>query len=617
MTENNKNRDRNNAFYFSIIGAVTIVGFWKIFLINDVIWDDNCWLQSVYATNSLREFLDTGFMQMRRPLVGGYLYSLFTLHRYTDFFYPVWHALSLLTQFITAVFLFLLARDLFKDTRFALLASLFFLTYHLDQTLPYASASNYRIGLALSTVSLYLTVRAFAQGTRWTLLSAAALCAILAHSVFVELAIALEPGRFALIAYGLHKQGMQGRKLLAGSLARWAPFLVLAIPLIVFKLTAKPYGIYAGSYGTDPWFFLEWRQTLREIKGLIYSDWFSLRKLSRYADLLSFTAFFIMIAVFVYVLINVRGSPSATSATRNNSRRSSRAGTIARPSETTIVFIIALLFLLPPLLMVRFAGMHFSLLGAQDNPHAIFAQIGLALLVAHIAVLLLNWSRKKKVWIKNSCMLAVAGLLGLGVYYNNIVLDLFRDSSQRQIIFWKKFTDRFPALPAKADFLFDVDEREPYSDLRIFFDFEVHLNLLYSRSVSDSEFRRYRVFTMEEYRNTAIARKTARLDDSPIERHTQWGPETLDPKEFVVIRYRDGMLLANEEIRQHQKYNLVIPYENWLDGKISVPPISGDYPLRYKVPGFQKQKIRGNPVTRELRLHGNRTISLRTMSYIP
>jgi hypothetical protein len=185
-------------------------------------------------------------------------------------------------------------------------------------------------------------------------------------------------------------------------------------------------------------------------------------------------------------------------------------------------------------------------------------------------------------------MLAVAGLLGLGVYYNNIVLDLFRDSSQRQIIFWKKFTDRFPALPAKADFLFDVDEREPYSDLRIFFDFEVHLNLLYSRSVGDSEFRRYRVFTMEEYRNTASARKTARPDDSPIERHTQWGPETLDPKEFVVIRYRDGKLLVNEEIRQHQKNNLVIPYWNWLDGKTPSLPASGDYPLRYKVPGFRK-----------------------------
>lgn len=586
MAASKNDLDQNNAFYFSLIGAVTIVCFWKIFLINDVIWDDNCWLQSVYATNSLQEFLDTGFTQMRRPLVGSYLYSLFSLHRYTDFFFPAWHVLSLLTQFVTAVFLFLLVRNLFKDARFALLTSLFFLTYHLDQTLPYASASNYRVGLALSTVSLYLTVKACAEKTRWALLSVAALCAVLAHSVFVELALALEPGRFALIAYGLHKQGIQGRKLLTGSLARWAPFLVLAIPLVVFKLTARPYGIYAGSYTPDPWFFLEWRQTLREIKGLIYSDWFSLRKLSRYADLLSYTTFFVMIAVFVYVLVNVKGSPAATPTARNNPSRSSRTGTIARPSKTTMVFIIALLFLLPPLLMVKYAGMHFSLLGAQDNPHAIFAQIGLALLVSHIAVLLLAWSKRKKTWIRNSCTLAVAGLLGLGVYYNNIVIDLFRDSTQRQARFWSTFTERFPALPDRADFLFDVSESAPYSDLRGFFDFEVNLNLLYARSTDYSAFRRYRVFTMEDYRNAAMARKTSRLDDAPLSRHTQWGAETLDPKEFVVVRYRDGVLLVNEEIMQNQKNNRDIPYGNWLGHKIPAPLPVGDYPLRRKVPGF-------------------------------
>lgn len=586
MAISKNNPEQNNALYFSLIGAVTIVCFWKIFLINDVIWDDNCWLQSVYATNSLREFLDTGFMQMRRPLVGSYLYSLFSLHRYTDFFFPVWHVLSLLTQFVTAVFLFLLVRDLFRDVRFALLASLFFLTYHLDQTLPYASASNYRVALALSAVSLYLTVRACEEKTRWVLLSGAAVCAVIAHSVFIELALALEPGRFALIAYALHKQGIQGRKLLTGSLARWAPFLVLAIPLVVFKLTARPYGIYAGSYTPDPWFFLEWRQTLREIKGLIYSDWFSLRKLSRYADLLSYTTFFVMIAVFVYVLVNVKDSPATTPTARNNPSRSSRAGTIARPSKTTIVFIIALLFLLPPLLMVKYAGMHFSLLGAQDNPHAIFAQIGLALLVSHIAVLFLAWSKRKKTWIRSSCTLAVAGLLGLGVYYNNIVLDLFRDSTQRQVQFWKAFTDRFPSLPDRADFLIDVSENAPYSDLRGFFDFEINLNLLYAPSADYSVFRRYRVFTMEEYRNAAMARKTSRLDDTPLSRHTQWGPETLDPRKFVVVRYRDSMLLLNEQIRQNQRNDQDIPYGNWLDHDTPALLPPGDYPWRHKVPGF-------------------------------
>jgi hypothetical protein len=586
MEANKSSYNQDNAFYFSIIGAVTVVCFWKIFLINDVIWDDNCWLQSVYSTNSRQDFVDTGWAQLRRPLVGSYLYFLFWPYRHTDFFFPIWHSLSLLTQLVSAIFLFLFVRDLFKNTHLALLTALFFLAYHLDQTLPYASATNYRVGLALSTVSLYLTVRACAEKTHWGLLLVAALCALIAHSVFIELALALEPGRLAAIAYCLHRRGEGGFDLIKKTLGHFLPFLALGLPLVAFKFTTKPFGIYQGSYIADPWFFLKWKSISHEILKLIFSDWFSLRKLSRYGDILSFVTLPVTVGFFVHALRNLRTKPFMPVLAKTGSNPLPQNGTSTRPSVTTIIFITGLLFLLPPLLMVKYAGMSFYILGAQDNAHAIFGQIGLAILAGLIATLILSWSAKREDWIKRTCALAIACILGLGVYYNNIVIDLFRDSSQRQVLFWKRFTDRFPTLPNTADFLFDVDDQAPYSDLRGHFDFEINLNLLYLRSTDYSQFRKYRVFVMEEYRNTANARKTAQLDDTPIERNTQWGHETLDPKRFVVVRYRNGELLVNEEIKQHQKNDRGIPYGNWLDHKTPTPLPASDYPLRHKVPGF-------------------------------
>lgn len=575
----------NTRFGLLVLAILSILSFWKIFLINDLIWDDNCWLQSIYLTSTLQEFLDTGWTQLHRFPVGTFQYFFLGLHRHTDYFFIVWHALSLLTQFVSAVFLYLLIRELFKDKLLALFTAIGFLVFHLDQSLPYASVMNYRIGLALSIISLYLTIKACSERTRWGLLALAGLCALIAHSVFIEPAIALEPGRLAIIGYWFYTQHERGTGLVRKTLVRWSPFLALGLPLIIYKLTNKPYGIYQGTYTVDPWFFLDWKQNLREISDLLFFDWLSFWKLSRYADTWSFAILPVAILFFGYFLWRLKTAPAAAATGARPVLQASSGWKPMLLSRTSGVFALGFLFLLPPLLMVKFAGMGLYLKGTQNNAHAIFSQIGFAIILGNMMALAFSRIVRKHPAHKMQYFL-LGSVLGLGVYYNNIGLDLYQDSWRRQTLFWKTFTARFPALPEKADFLFDVADGAPLSDLRVHCDFEVNLNLLYARTADPTQFRKYRVISLEDYHGTAVKRGVARLDDTPIERLTLWGREVLDPNQIVVVVYRYGQILVGQEVKQHIRDYRKIPYSNWLDHELPPPQPPGGYPLRHRLRGF-------------------------------
>lgn len=574
------NAGQRQIFLFAalVLGAVAIASFWKIFLIYDVIWDDNCWLQSIYLTDSVQAFNNTGWTQLHRPTVGGFLYFFIGLHRHTDYFFPVWHVASLITQIASALFIYLFIAELFRNRLLALFTGIAFLVFHLDQSMPYASVMNYRVGLTFSTLSLYLTAKACSEKTSWGLIALAGICALVAHSVFIEPAVALEPGRLGVIAYSLYLRNERGTGLVRKTLTHGSLFLALALPLVVFKLTNKPYGIYEGTYTTNPWFFLDWKPLLSEISDLLFFDWLSFWRLSRYADSFSFLMLPVSVGLFSYLLWKLQDG-------RLTGKGHDRASVLSTPSPM-VAFVLGLLFLLPPLLMVKFAGMDLFLKGTQNNAHAIFGQVGFAMITGHIVThffTVISTNRQRKIWGYP----LLAGILGIGVYYNNLGLDLYLDSWKRQTLFWQTFVKRFPTLPERADFLFDVADGAPLSDLRIFFDFEVNLNLLYARSTDPAQFRRYRVFSMEEYRGLAIKRGLKQLDDSPIERPTHWGREVLDPKQFTVVLYRYGKILVNQEIAQYVRNYQQLPYSNWIQHRTpELPPETGIYPLRNRLPGF-------------------------------
>jgi len=236
--------------------------------------------------------------------------------------------------------------------------------------------------------------------------------------------------------------------------------------------------------------------------------------------------------------------------------------------------LLGLVILLPPALLFWATGLGITFLGAQDNAHAILLLPGYALIVGNLLAAFYTLNARK--WYAR---LAIAGILGMGVYYNNLAIDIFKDSWQAQSRFWLAFMQRFPSLPESADFMIDARLPTYYPDLRINFDFEYPLNLLYARSADPAQFRRYRVFTNEEFYRWYLVNQRGTVDMKSIVRTTRFGKESLDPGKLIVVRYDGIRLQVNNEIILN---NPKIEYRLWADKNLPALPAPSTYPLRGK-----------------------------------
>lgn len=138
----------------------------RVWQIQDVIWDDNAWLRSIYSTTGVAEFLRVGFEDLKRESLGMFFYWFFRLHRDTDVFYAVWHGLGLVVLALSTVTISMLIGRLFKNPQLAFFTGIAFVAFPLDYTIGYASAINYRISQLLMVLSLLFSAR-MVEETRW------------------------------------------------------------------------------------------------------------------------------------------------------------------------------------------------------------------------------------------------------------------------------------------------------------------------------------------------------------------------------------------------------------------------------------------------------------------
>lgn len=565
------------------IGLLAILSFWKLWLIRDVIWDDNCWLLSTYATDNLTSFLDTGFYQMQRPLVGVLMYYLFGLHKTSELFYLVWHSLTLMIEIASPLLLFYLIRRLFPDQYIlAIFTAFAFVLFHLDHSLPYASALNYRLGQTLSLASLLLTAAALghASGIGWKKYVTALALGLISHSALMEAAITLEPGRIAIIGWMFYISGTRGTALARRTVAYSAPFLVAIVPLVVHKILHKPYGIYAESYITNPSFFLNFDKNLEELWYLLIRDWFGLIKIARHTDTAGVVSW--MLSAILLIVIIQYLTKSATSEVPRAIDSTAAKETLAPRLRHAV--LLALTLLLPPLWLFEYAGLDTVLFGNQNNTHAIFMQGGYALLLgAGMA-----WIHRRYVVPASRWKTAILVLpLSLGTLINNGSIDLFHKSWRDQARFWHAFVDRFPSLLEHADFLFDIRGQGTLSDLRNHYDHEIWLNLLYSRATGSTDFKRYRVMTLEDFAGYARKNPAWPAGEQKYERVTQLGPEAIEPRRLIPVLYVGGQVFVGREILE--KFRNQVPYWPWLQNfqqsEIS-HTTEQDFPWRGRVEGF-------------------------------
>ncbi len=568
-----------------VIVLFALLSYGRVWSLHDGIWDDNTWLTSIYATTSLHEFLDTGFVELRRELLGAFLYYFLSLHRTTDFFYALLHSINLLTLILSPLFLYHLVKRLFPDSpRLAALTALCWVSFPLDHTLPYISSINYRIGMTLTLASLYLTHLATDSQRRplWPLV-AALLTAGLSQYLFLEPTITMEPGRALIVWLSLVRSGTSAALPLSTLLSKIWPFWVLTLPLIGYKLLYRPYGMYEGVYPSDPLFFLHPRQILDSFHAIVAFErrelGFAFALDNTWAMVLGAVAFSALILLFIHLEsgLTKTNEPWAL-APKDGLRPSAWAG------HPTQELLLGATLLFPPASIFLYA--HLPFVGEQHNTHAALLQIGFSLLLgtgltmAH-AILV---AQKKTLAVT----LSLSVLFGSGVVFNNKYLDMYFHSWQEQSRFLDAFLRRFPSLAEGAVLLLDVRDEAFFSDLRNPIDFEFPLNLLYAESTDPKGFRRRFVSTPGELQSVGVSTDPSRNDaEIFLTRRTHWGTEVLGMAHLIVVRYRKGRLLVNGEILQEAPD---VDYRGWLANAFPTLPSPRPSVLRDRVEGLERYR---------------------------
>lgn len=536
-----------------LICLASILSYGRTWFIQDVIWDDNCWLLSAYATDSLRAFLETGFVELRREAMGTFLYYLFSLHKSDNYFYLVWHSLNALTLIATPLLLYFLVRNLFHgNSLLAFFAAISLVVFPLDYTLPYASAINYRFGFLLGIASLLLLERALHKtDVAPGLLVGSLISGVAAYLVFIEGAVAFEPARALIIGYVLHERGLRRKVLYSRILMFWVPFLVFAILFVGYKLFFKTHGIYAQIYETNVAALLHWKDLAKTMAHLLFYQWFVLLREARFFSPISYLLGAAGTLLFVAVLWGRTTQKGALSQSESKGKNSTRTLTAY---DVRFAIALAAALILPQALMFLIFSRPFA--WGMNSSHAILAQAGYA--VAGGLLLTIAVTRTAP---RHGLRLLCAVAIGTGIFMNNANLDMYFESWKAQTQFWDRFRERFPTLPERATFFFDVQDERLYTDLRNYYDFEFQINLLYDTSESPSRFRKYKAYTITELYETPRHAPTSLIQAAVIERNTHLAKDFLEPRDFIVVHYRRGKLLVGEDILR--EYPNVV-YRPWI-----------------------------------------------------
>jgi hypothetical protein len=217
-----------------------------------------------------------------------------------------------------------------------------------------------------------------------------------------------------------------------------------------------------------------------------------------------------------------------------------------------------------------------------SSSHGTIAQFGYAVIVGSILFMLFNRAAKGSIWRLRLFCAGLALFFSLGIFFNNLNLDLYQDYHQRQLKFWKSLVTRLPSLPADATFLFDVKDGSLYNPMYYYY-YEYMINLLYAESAAPEKFRRYRVTTFYELHWQNGIKDDAQLRGLTFTRQSLWGRDQVDPGKFIWVYYDNDQLLINEEIVKRYPDS---PYRFHLTKPLPVlPPQAEAYLFRYKVMG--------------------------------
>lgn len=576
-------KTREPDIYPLLVLALAALGSVRIMTLHDIYLDDNCWVLSTHIASGLQGFLANGFSQLQREPLGTFLYFFYLPHRLIgDQALLIWHGLTLAVQLATPVVLYYFVRNLTDGRRdIAGFVAVTLIVTGMDQTTPFLAAINYRIGLLLGLLSLYLTERAVRDiRIDRNKIALALLISGIGEYIFIEGVIAFEPGRLLLLWFVRLRFDKPASAAIKHALVAWIPFVAITTPLIAYKLFFKPFGVYTGIYSTGLVHFTDWAAVSEMLQLFLLGHWRMLQGFAAHRT--PMTIFFTLAAGAVTLFIFARMETRRTGSRTADDSVPSHTGNDRIIGPQFMVFFGATLLVF----QIAFFGFAGRLPAAGDRTtHAVLMQPGYAMIVGTgawwlIDQFIIGSLKIKPLW--PSMLLAI--LAGAGIYYSNLNLDLYAAASLRGEGFWQAFAKRFPSLPEKADFLIDAAPPPYAGGESTFFGaeglhgscgYELHLNLLYPGNDNTTTLRRYRVVPVRHLAQAYRHYGPAILKDD-LKLTSNFGTEVLRPAEIIVVFYRDGELLVNNEILERYP---TAPYRPWADK----PPPAFSKPLQHEV----------------------------------
>lgn len=117
--------------------------------------------------------------------------------------------------------------------------------------------------------------------------------------------LALEPARYLLFAFLSDGKRWYQREHLQVAMRRIAPFILLSLPLIVYKLGMPASGIHAGLYKPDVVHLMEPRQYAVSLAHFIFFPWVVLDSSMKNVQPEAFLAALLAVALITHVLRNL------------------------------------------------------------------------------------------------------------------------------------------------------------------------------------------------------------------------------------------------------------------------------------------------------------------------
>jgi len=568
-----KRAESEHDYFPLFIGLIAIFSYIRVLFLNNIFWDDHCWLQSIYTSNDIFDFLNTGIIELRRVPQGIVLYPIWLLFKITDQAFTVVHLITITIQIITPVLLYLLIYKLFQNRIVAFIIGSSLIIYPIDTTVPVITTLPYRLGLMFSVISFYLTQRALAEKIRWFYIIIALLISVVSHFFLVESTIALEPARLFMIGLILHNKGYKKNEVIKTSLKCWLPFLLLCIPVVLYKLFYKPYGIYAGTYSTDILFFLKWKMHVHYLAMLFGGNWVYLLVKIKYLSSWSVISGLIVLLTTYFMLKKYADKFGFAEFGHIYifSCPEEKGGT----TRISMIIMLGLLLLVPVFIMYEFASRELGV--GFNSRHGCIMQFGNALIVGGLICIIINKSFNTLKYKKQFITLLMAALLGLGTFFINLNLDQYFKIWEQEKQFYKAFMERFPALPKTSDFMFDIQIKIPLGYKYVSYNAEYPINMLYAESKKPEEFRRHKVtdwYYLNNYK---------KIGTTKYESLSHWGKDIFDTRELIVIRWQPGEFLVNREIVKKYQH---LDYKYIADKDIPLIPSVSTYPLRDKMNSF-------------------------------